>query len=69
MPSSGGYGDPLEREPGQVVSDICDGFTTLEQAREDYGVVIDEGSLTVDAAATDELRSKLRSSQEAGAKA
>ena len=69
VPSSGGYGDPLEREPGQVVSDICDGFTTLEQAREDYGVVIDEGSLTVDAAATDELRSKLRSSQEAGAKA
>ena len=68
VPSSGGYGDPLEREPEQVVSDILDGFTTLEQAREDYGVVIDEVAMSVDGVATDELRGKLRSSQEASAR-
>lgn len=67
VPSSGGYGDPLERDPDQVVSDIFDGFATLEQAREDYGVVIDEGSMTVDAAATEELRAGLQSQRAAAA--
>ena len=69
VPSSGGYGDPLEREPEQVVSDILDDFTTHEQAREAYGVVLDEGSLEINAAATEELRGQLRTEREAGAKA
>ena len=41
VPNSGGYGDPLERDPELVLSDVLDGFTTLERAERDYGVVID----------------------------
>ena len=45
MPNSGGYGDPLERDPELVRSDVLDGFTTVEQAERDYGVVIDPDTL------------------------
>ena len=55
-PSSGGYGDPLERDPEVVLSDVLDGFTTLELAERDYGVVIDAESLAVDSDATGRLR-------------
>ena len=48
VPNSGGYGDPLERDPELVLSDVLDGFTTLERAERDYGVVIDAESMTVD---------------------
>jgi 5-oxoprolinase (ATP-hydrolysing) len=56
VPSSGGYGDPLQRAPELVLSDVLDGFTTLEAARDTYGVVIDSESMTIDEAATRELR-------------
>lgn len=52
VPSSGGYGDPLKRSPEQVLSDVLDGFTTLEAADQDYGVVIDTTTMTVDAERT-----------------
>jgi 5-oxoprolinase (ATP-hydrolysing) len=52
VPNSGGYGDPLEREPALVLSDVLDGFTTLELAERDYCVVIDPETMTVDADAT-----------------
>jgi 5-oxoprolinase (ATP-hydrolysing) len=55
-PNSGGYGDPFEREAGAVLSDVLDGFTTVELAARDYGVVIDASSMTVDDAATDVMR-------------
>ena len=29
VPNSGGYGDPLERDPELVLSDVLDGFTTV----------------------------------------
>jgi N-methylhydantoinase B len=38
----GGYGDPLDREPGRVRDDVADGYVTLERARKDYGVVLRE---------------------------
>jgi 5-oxoprolinase (ATP-hydrolysing) len=56
VPSSGGYGDPLERDPQLVLSDVLDGFTTLELAERDYGVVIDAQSMTVDEERTREAR-------------
>ncbi|SDB28729.1 hydantoinase B/oxoprolinase family protein [Eubacterium oxidoreducens] len=55
-PNSGGYGNPLEREPDMVLSDILDGFATREQAENDYCVVIDYDNMTVDYEATMELR-------------
>ena len=59
MPNSGGYGDPLLREPAQVLSDVLDEFTTLELAERDYGVVIDAESMTVDVEATRRRREEL----------
>jgi hypothetical protein len=40
-----------------VLSDVLDGFTTIERAERDYGVVIDPATMTVDVAATAERRS------------
>jgi 5-oxoprolinase (ATP-hydrolysing) len=56
VPNSGGYGDPLERDPELVRSDVLDGFTTVELAERDYGVVIDPETLSLDADATSRLR-------------
>ena len=56
VPNSGGYGDPLERDPELVLSDVLDGFTTLELAERDYGVVIDAETMTVDLDATSRAR-------------
>jgi 5-oxoprolinase (ATP-hydrolysing) len=67
VPSSGGYGDPLEREPARVLSDVLDDFTTVELARESYGVVIDAKTLTLDSGATELLRAEQRAAQEATA--
>ena len=58
----GGWGDPLDREVAEVVRDVEWGKVSVEGARADYGVVLAyDGTLaTVDASATEELRSGLR---------
>jgi N-methylhydantoinase B len=56
MNAGGGYGDPLERDPESVLGDVLDGYVSLEGAKEDYGVVIDEQKLAVDYEATERLR-------------
>jgi N-methylhydantoinase B len=53
-PNGGGYGNPLERDPWRVLKDINDGFLTVENAREQYGVVIKDRA--IDEAATTALR-------------
>ena len=50
----GGYGDPFERDSGDVLDDVLDGYVTADDARRYYGVAI-EGK-AVDAAATQKLR-------------
>jgi 5-oxoprolinase (ATP-hydrolysing) len=57
-PNSGGYGDPLEREPELVLGDVLDGFTTVERAERDYGVVVDPARLALDLDATRRLRAE-----------
>lgn len=60
--SGGGWGDPMTREPERVLRDVRDGYTSIEGARERYGVVItgdpewDPEGLAIDEQATDELR-------------
>jgi N-methylhydantoinase B len=39
-PGGGGYGDPLERPPEQVLADVVNGYVSLEAAKNEYGVVI-----------------------------
>jgi 5-oxoprolinase (ATP-hydrolysing) len=67
VPNSGGYGDPLQRDPELVLSDVLDGFTTAELAERDYCVVIDVERRAVDADATRRLRELARA--DAGARA
>jgi N-methylhydantoinase B/oxoprolinase/acetone carboxylase alpha subunit len=60
-PNAAGYGDPLERDPAQVREDVLDDFTTIELARDAYGVVFaDEQTLEIDEAATESKRAELR---------
>ena len=56
MTGGGGYGHPLEREPDRVLADYLDGKVSIEAARNDYAVVIDEASQTVDLQRTRALR-------------
>ena len=61
MSSGGGYGDPLDREPERVLTDIENGIVSQQEARDIYGVVVALDALdTLDAAQTEELRAKLR---------
>ena len=39
-PGGGGYGDPFQRAPEDVLRDVEDGFVTEAEAEIDYGVVI-----------------------------
>ena len=52
----GGYGNPLERDPERVLSEVRNGLLTCERALEFYGVVLDQAkpdsSLAVDEQAT-----------------
>ncbi|MDA1098417.1 MAG: hydantoinase B/oxoprolinase family protein [Proteobacteria bacterium] len=50
-PAGGGYGDPLLRNPEQVLADVTDGLISIARAAEDYGVVINN-DLSLDYEAT-----------------
>jgi N-methylhydantoinase B len=50
----GGYGPPKKRDPQSVLRDVLEGKVSLERARDEYCVVIDDRRL--DEAATNELR-------------
>jgi N-methylhydantoinase B len=54
-----GRGDPLARDPAAVLDDVLEERITLAYARAVYGVVIDGGAMTVDAAATAAARRAL----------
>jgi len=56
----GGFGDPLDRDPEVVQEDVIQGYVSIEKAREDYGVVIDPGTMKVDSSATERLRRSMR---------
>ena len=51
-PGSGGYGDPLERDPQRIAVDVANGLVSAQAARDHYGTVIDEATGELDAAAT-----------------
>ena len=57
----GGWGDPLERDPELVQTDVQRGLVSAEGAKR-YGVVID-GSGNVDAGATEALRKDMAGSR------
>ncbi len=60
--SSGGYGNPLDRDPEAVRCRVLEGWVTVEMAREIYGVILVGGQfkLYVDRLATKQLRDQIR---------
>jgi N-methylhydantoinase B len=71
-PSSGGggFGDPTERDPKEVVEDVKDDYVSVERAERDYGVVIDVidpelCAYDIDYEATKEKREYIRENREA----
>ncbi len=64
----GGWGDPLDRDPHQVLDDVLDEYVSVEGATRDYGVVLtgslDDLTLAVDHEATHELRAERRDSRD-----
>ena len=47
--TGGGYGSPQKRAPEAVALDVKNGYITLAQAEDDYGVVVDPAAFTVKA--------------------
>ncbi|WP_291295397.1 hydantoinase B/oxoprolinase family protein [Elioraea sp.] len=58
LAGGGGWGDPLERDPAQVLRDVRNELLSVTKAAADYGVVITAGA--VDVAATARMRAEHR---------
>ena len=56
-PGGGGYGNPHARDPEMVLSDVTEGYVSLESAGADYGVVINPETLAIDWPGTNKARS------------
>lgn len=56
----GGFGDPMDRDPDDVQSDLDDLAITAEAARELYGAVVDSEKGRVDREATETHRAQIR---------
>jgi N-methylhydantoinase B len=59
VPGAGGYGNPYERDPQKVLTDVTKEVVSIEKAKDDYGVVIDPKTLKIDMEATQKIRQKL----------
>ncbi len=59
QPGPGGWGDPLERDPSAVLRDVRNELVSPAAARDEYGVVLDPTTATVDLAATAARRAEL----------
>ncbi|MEK3888802.1 hydantoinase B/oxoprolinase family protein [Bacillus sp. FSL K6-3431] len=52
----GGWGNPFEREPEAVLSDVLNEFVSIDSALKDYGVIINPDTLQIDQLETDRIR-------------
>ena len=59
----GGFGDPLEREPEEVLADCIAGTVSVDTAHKVYGVVLSGDGDAVDGPATDARRKVLRAAR------
>lgn len=62
---SGGFGDPILREPERVAADVRDGKVSRDAAARHYGVVL-AGDLSPDAAASAGRREEIRAERRSG---
>lgn len=56
LAGAGGFGNPFERDPERVLADVVNEKVTIEGARKEYGVAMDEKTMKVDIAETRKLR-------------
>ena len=54
----GGYGNPKDRMVEKVRDDVINGLVSVDNARIDYGVVIDPETFSIDEPETAKLRSQ-----------
>lgn len=59
-PGGGGVGHPFDRPTELVLRDVLGGFVSTEQAREFYGVIVNEEAEEVDLPGTERLRRERR---------
>jgi N-methylhydantoinase B len=62
-----GFGDPLDRPPELAAEDVANGYVSRDFAKKLYGVVLQEGSPSVDTAATRARRAEIRRERLGGA--
>ena len=55
----GGFGEPFDRDPEMVLRDVVNDYVTVESARTQYRVVIDQAQMKIDRRATARLREQL----------
>jgi N-methylhydantoinase B len=67
LAGGGGWGDPLERDPADVLRDVRNELVSITSAKKDYGVIIDNELIKVDSNKTNALRKTMREKR-AGAK-
>ncbi|MGE3540523.1 MAG: hydantoinase B/oxoprolinase family protein [Candidatus Tectimicrobiota bacterium] len=60
---AGGWGDPLARDPAAVLKDVRNELLSPQAAAEDYGVVVQTSTWTVDTTATERLRARLHAAR------
>jgi len=62
MSGGGGWGNPLERPPEWVLDDVENGLVSIEAAKSEYGVILNEtgvyGEYLVDEEKTNSLRKR-----------
>ncbi|HSG42189.1 MAG TPA: hydantoinase B/oxoprolinase family protein, partial [Anaerolineales bacterium] len=63
LPGGGGFSSPLERDPERVLSDLQQGYISIEAAKNLYGVIIDSAIRTIDEEATIQQRTQLENSR------
>ena len=63
LAGGGGWGDPLERHPSDVLRDVRNELVSAEAARTGYGVIVDTEAWRVDIDGTSALREQMRSSR------
>jgi N-methylhydantoinase B len=54
----GGAGNPLEREAQKVREDVIQGFVSLKEAEEEYGVILNPKTLEIEQEKTGKLRKR-----------
>ena len=55
-----GVGDPHERDAEAVLSDVVNEYVSHQRAADEYGVVIDAATMTIDLEATAARRSRTK---------